>query len=310
MMFKPAQDVTIEIPRQGLESIFQECDRYNVDETGGRILGTYKATGKGLAITVNGIIEPGPNAQRTQTYFKQDGSYQERVFRDVESRMPAVEHLGNWHTHHVNGLRHLSGGDVETYRRTVEHHMHNMDFFYALLVTERVPGRAGLDRYAFKNYVLRRGDMNVYEVPGSAVRLSDSPLIWPNAEPQMRTKKKEPIAAAPSTDLVFDQEVISQFFPKVKTLQAPELGIYWRGPIVLADGSEIELVVLRDADAGFACSVTLRNPSELLEPLVKALDGKTFRNGRDALISTERACNAQLFASASTKKRRRSLWTF
>jgi hypothetical protein len=44
-----------------------------VDETGGRILGTYEKSPKGLNISVNGVIEPGPNAQRSQTYFKQDG---------------------------------------------------------------------------------------------------------------------------------------------------------------------------------------------------------------------------------------------
>src|SRR6266850_3681082 len=117
MMFTEIDNISIVIPRSALEVVFDECDRYDADETGGRILGTYEGRGDVLTITVNGIIEPGPNARRTATYFKQDGTYQEQVFRDVEEREPSVEHLGNWHTHHVNGLRHLSDGDIETYRR-------------------------------------------------------------------------------------------------------------------------------------------------------------------------------------------------
>ena len=143
MMFTKADNVNLVIPRSALEIVFDECDRYNADETGGRILGTFENRGNFLTISVTGIIEPGPNAQRTATYFKQDGHYQEQVFRQVEEREPSIEHLGNWHTHHVNGLKHLSGGDIETYRRTVEHQNHNTDFFYALLVTEK--GR-GTDR--------------------------------------------------------------------------------------------------------------------------------------------------------------------
>ena len=42
---------------------------------------------------MSGVIEPGPNAQRTQTYFKQDGEYQEKIFREIEERVPSIEHL-------------------------------------------------------------------------------------------------------------------------------------------------------------------------------------------------------------------------
>ena len=56
-----------------------------------------------------------------------------------------IEHLGNWHTHHVNGYPNLSGGDVATYRRIVNHELHNLDFFYAAAgdVASRGTVRAG-----------------------------------------------------------------------------------------------------------------------------------------------------------------------
>lgn len=318
MIFTKAEGITLEIPRAAVEAIFDECDRYNVDETGGRILGTYKKSSRQLGIAVSGVIEPGPSAERSPTYFKQDGEYQEKIFRKVEEAIPEIEHLGNWHTHHVNGLRHLSGGDIETYRRTVEHAKHNTDFFYALLVIEKRPGQTGLQRYIFKNYVMRRGDNSVYEIPANAVTLVDTTLVWPTSETRPRVQQAAQSNDTHSRsskgeavpDLIHDQEVISEFFPKVKMLRSNDLGIYWRGHIILADGSETEVVVLCGAEAPFKYSVTLRAPAEVLEPVIKPLDKTTFPSGRAALIAAERACNAQLIAALSPKKRRVRRWMF
>jgi hypothetical protein len=81
-MFRSKQPkVEISMPRKALEAIFDECDRYDVDETGGRIIGMYKKKGRDYQIDVLGIIGPGPNARRTPTSFFQDGEYQEHVFR-------------------------------------------------------------------------------------------------------------------------------------------------------------------------------------------------------------------------------------
>src|SRR6266571_4667033 len=117
--------IDISIPRKALEAIFDECDRHDIDETGGRIIGMYKKKGRDYAVDVLGVIGPGPNARRSPTSFFQDGEYQERVFRTVQRDHPNLEHLGNWHTHHVNGLQTLSGGDRETYHATVNHHKEN-----------------------------------------------------------------------------------------------------------------------------------------------------------------------------------------
>ncbi len=298
MMFAKAKDIALEIPRNALEIIFDECDRYDADETGGRVLGTYKNRDHDLTVSVNGIIEPGPSAQRTATYFKQDGSYQERVFREVEEREPTVEHLGNWHTHHVNGLRHLSGGDIETYRRTVEHKNHNMDFFYALLVTERKPGKSGLQRYLFKNYVLRRGDPEVYEIPSSALTLTDASLVWPTAVGHSKPRKHAPDREddALKQNRIQDREFVSQFYPKVTPYQSRELGIYWRGPIPLADGSTTEVVVMEDSSGSAPkYTVKLRSPPEWLTRTEEAISKDDYPSCRAALLLTERMCNAELY---------------
>src|SRR6266404_3151433 len=91
---------SISIARGALESIFDECDNYERDETGGRLLGTYRHEDGCCDIEVTGVLEPGPNAQRSPTYFLQDGEHQERLFRAIEASQPDIEHLGNWHTHH------------------------------------------------------------------------------------------------------------------------------------------------------------------------------------------------------------------
>ena len=316
MTFTKSNDIRLAIPRDALEIVFSECDRYDADETGGRILGNYKIRGDTLTIKVNGVIEPGPSARRTATYFKQDGAYQEEIFRKVEDSDPSVEHLGNWHTHHVNGLQHLSGGDVETYRRTVEHPKHNIDFFYALLVTERHPGERGLQRYTFKNYVLRRGDPRTYEIPADSVTLTAETLIWPRAAeaPAPVLASARVPDAAPSDAVnatrVYDKDLVSLFYPKVKPFKARNIGVYWRGVVPLVDGSEVEVVVVEDdSRAAPTFTTTFRNPPDALAKAADVVGRETFTSCRAALIATERTCNSALWAARGGATRRRK-WIF
>lgn len=310
-MFTKSDNINLVIPRSAIEVVFDECDRYDADETGGRILGTYQESRNELAITVSGIIEPGPDTRRTGTFLKQDGAWQEQVFRQVEEREPSIEHLGNWHTHHVNGLRHLSGGDIETYRRTVEHKNHNTDFFYALLVIEKKGGRSGLQRYIFKNYVFRRGDPKIYEIPASALTLTDAPLVWPGAgDPEVVEKPADNDEVAVKKNRVYDRDIVSQFYPKVGTFKSKELGIYWRGPIGIVDGSELEVVVIEDVSGPVPqYTVTLRNPPEALAGSAKKLGKEGFPSCRAALVTTERLCNSELFEKRQKAKGKRK-WIF
>lgn len=293
-IFTRAKNVQVVLPKAALEVVFGECDRYDADETGGRILGTYEQRGGKLMINVSGIIEPGPGARRSATSFFQDGAYQETVFREIEEREPSIEHLGNWHTHHVNGYPNLSGGDIETYRRIVEHENHNTNFFYALLVVAKHPGKESLARYAFKNYVFRRGDSHIYEVDRRAVRVVDAPIVWPHSTPGKVSSPKA--GARPEKSRFYDQEMLRDFFPEVAPYMSKQLGVYWRGPVELIDGSRVEIVVMEDSSAQhLSYAIALRNPPKALSDVAERLEKNTFPSARLGLIEAERACNRALY---------------
>lgn len=173
----------VTIYRGVLDSIFAECDKFDTHETGGALIGTYGSTSKGgtgqhLAITVSGVIDAGPRARRSAVSFFKDGDYQEKVFRQVEAIHPEIEHLGNWHTHHVNGLETLSNGDCETYNHVVNSPNHNTDFWYALLVTKKL--KSG---YAVKHFIFYRNHYRGYELSPDVVKIQDrDALVRPKME--------------------------------------------------------------------------------------------------------------------------------
>lgn len=298
MKLHMTEDVRLVLPQAALTVIFDECDGFDQDETGGRIIGTFKEHGGQLIVHISGIIESGPQAQRTTVSFFQDGKHQERIFRQIELRHPEIEHLGNWHTHHVNGLQTLSGGDIDTYRRTVNHHNHNTSFFYALLVTAKHRTSDALRRYSVKHFVFRRGDERVYEIPPRLVEIVNSPLLLP-AEPPHDTKHghrptSEKLVARP--ERVYDRDILAEFYQGVRPFTSQKLGLYWRGPIELLDGSNVQVVLLEDSAAHVPTySVTLREPPNVLKRVAEELGTLEFPSARMALITTERRCNRVLY---------------
>ena len=302
MTFHSIRDVHIRMPKAALLAIFAECDQFDDDETGGRVLGTYRLDGDHLHIDVRALIDSGPRAQRSAVSFFQDGDYQERVFRQIEKQHPEIEHLGNWHTHHMNGLQNLSSGDLATYQRTVNHPQHNTPFFYALLVTTKHPSaRDPLGRYSIKHYLFRRNDSKAYEIPASHVELVADALVTENSKPQHAARvPPSTIHATDSSTLVSDQLVLSEFFPAIKPYQTAKLGLYWRGPLTLANGEAVEAVVTQDASKSQPVHfVVLRNPSSALEETVRQLSETEFPSARAALMQAERACNVALCSSAT-----------
>lgn len=293
---RDVRSVRVEIAGGALKSVFEECDRYDSDETGGRMVGHFALERNTLVVRARGVIEPGPNAKRTRTSFFQDGEYQTEVFRRIEAEDPTVEHLGNWHTHHVNGHPNLSGGDVATYRRIVNHELHNLDFFYALLVTARREGRSGLGRYAVRHYVLFRGDNGVYEVEPGNVLITDEAAIWPKdtaeEEDESETDIERPERAAVRAR---DQQVLEVMYPSLTPrLSARSEMFYWKGPLPLIDGTEAELRVLEvendeglayyprvspaSAEAGESCETPFRSASEAVRALELTLNRAIYRS--------------------------------
>jgi hypothetical protein len=295
-MFRSSKkpDVFISIRQRTLDAIFDECDRFSHDETGGRIIGTYKNSGKGYEIHVSGVIGPGPNARRSPTSFFQDGEYQEAIFRQIEKNLPEIEHLGNWHTHHVNGLRTLSSGDKKTYRRIVSHEQHNTDFFYALLIVEKNVSR--YPRYETKHYVFFRNDDAIHEVPESNVE------ILKDQEPAGATSAEDRDSDALKCGRVKDQELFSEFYPRLRPILSKQLGaLCWKGPVRLVDGSDANIVIVEDAtsrDRPYSVAVVEGAGPRSAE----GYEETSFASARQAVINLERRLNSELYLREAGKK--------
>jgi hypothetical protein len=299
MKFHTTDKIRLSIPKAALVTVFDECDGFDQDETGGRVIGTFEEQRDKIAIQITGIIEAGPQARRSAVSFFQDGEYQERVFRKIEDQHREIEHLGNWHTHHVNGLLRLSDGDIETYHRTVNHRSHNAPFFYALLVTAKHRSSDPLNRYTVKHYVFRRGDERIYELRRDQVEIVDTPLIWPERPGNPRDKRDDPPKHEQhraNPNRAYDSDILGEFYRGVRPFSSAKLGVYWRGPLELLDGSKIEVVLLEDsADANPTYTVTLREPPAALKDLAEQIATVEFPSARAALITTERSCNRALY---------------
>lgn len=126
--------------RHVFEYIIQELQRYPTSEEGGKYIGYIDLDPQSLGrdrnyrVIITDFLPGGPNAKRTAVEFLPDGDFQERLFRQAESRDTNLEHLGSWHSHHCNGLDRLSGGDIEGYFKTVNKRAYRPDVFVASLV--------------------------------------------------------------------------------------------------------------------------------------------------------------------------------
>src|SRR5580704_631768 len=298
-MFRPKDPkVTISFPRKAMEAVFNECDKYDLDETGGRIIGTYQKKGKHYEISVLGIIDPGPNARRSPTSFFQDGEYQERVFREVEREHPDLEHLGNWHTHHVNGLATLSSGDRATYQRIVNHDKHNTDFFYALLVVRKTPHHDR--RYEVKHHVIFRNDDTIYEIPESQVSIADATnqhSTSGHAVPFESATHVVEVQATPNLQRVKDQEFFSEFYSGLRPGFSKALGtLYWKGPLHLIDGSHTEVLVMESPD-GLNPSYSITIPGPNPPDIIRNYHDRNFKSARHAVLHLEKGLNREIFLS-------------
>ena len=299
-MFKPNDiPISITIARGVLESIFDECDRYDSHETGGRLIGTYSKKGSHYDIQLQGVLAPGPAAQRSATSFIQDGEYQEALFRKIELEHPNIEHLGNWHTHHCNGLATLSHGDHTTYNRIVNHEKHNTDFFYALLVVRKTPGND--TRYSIKHFIFHRNSNRVDEVPPSDVRIVDRAALVPREDNRQKGSSASISTTKPSASLnaerVKDQELFSDVFPNLKALFSQSANaLYWKGSLELVDGSRAQVVAIENPDSVTpAYSITTDFQKHWAEELIDRYKNHTFRSARHAVLAFQADLNRVLY---------------
>jgi hypothetical protein len=295
--------VRVEIAEEVLESVFAECDRYDSEETGGRVIGHIGMDGSSVVIQVKGVIEAGPKARRSATSFFQDGDYQTEVFRGIEAEDPSIEHLGNWHTHHMNGYPTLSGGDLATYRRIVNHKLHNLDIFYALLVTCRKKGRQDLSRYAVRHYVLFRGENDVNEISAANVKVTDDPIVWPKNRQEstvdqgnhgangdvLRGTEPLPVRAR-------DQIVLALLFPSlVPRLSTTTETFFWKGNLQLLDGSAAGIKVAEVNEGGDLVYYPFVSP---YSRQTGELRGVPFASAAQAVRALEIHLNRQIYEAA------------
>ncbi len=298
MKFPLIDNVRVVLPRAALTVVFDECDRFPDAETGGRVIGTFDQKDEVTTLQVSGIIEPGPNARRSPVMFFQDGKHQEQVFRRIESNHPQIEHLGNWHTHHMNGLNHLSDGDVATYLRTVNHDKQHTPFFYALLVVEQTRSREPQERYKIKHYLVRRGDQHVHEIPAHHVEFTDAELVWPSSKNKEESVSGKRAASehAVQPQRAYDDAMLKEICPGIRSYTSPKAGIYWRGLLELVDGTKIEIVLAEDSTASKVnYTPLLRNAPSLLQAEADALGKQPFPSATAAIIAAERSCNRILW---------------
>lgn len=166
--------------------ILDELRKHPAVEEGGKYIGyIFKPGDSSLqkfdvnpsahAIVITDFLPGGPKAVRTAVEFMPDGEYQEALFRRAEELDPAVEHLGTWHSHHANGLKTLSRGDVEGYFRTVSKAHYRPDFFLASLVKHIPINSEGLDW--IDHFLFVRG-VDEYYLATDHIRVIDWPTIF------------------------------------------------------------------------------------------------------------------------------------
>ena len=85
-------------------------------ETGGDLFGFWTHSGYP---SIQYVIGPGPKSNRHATAFYQDKEYLIEIGRLLREKY-ALQHIGEWHSHHKLGLAEPSGGDKNTIYRAIE----------------------------------------------------------------------------------------------------------------------------------------------------------------------------------------------
>lgn len=79
-------------------------------ETGGQLFGFWTSQGAPVVLYA---IGPGPNANHERAFFNQDVQYLDSIGNELVEKY-ALQHIGEWHSHHQLGLARPSGHDAQT----------------------------------------------------------------------------------------------------------------------------------------------------------------------------------------------------
>jgi hypothetical protein len=155
-----------------------ELRRYPTSEEGGKYVGYIESSEQNRSkassyrVIITDFLPGGPKATRTAVEFLPDGEFQEGLFRQAERRDRNIEHLGTWHSHHCNGLNHLSSGDIEGYFKTVNKVAYRPDVFVASLV-KHIP-KSHHDKNWIDHFLFVRNHDTFYKITNH-VTITDSP---------------------------------------------------------------------------------------------------------------------------------------
>ena len=184
------------------EYILYELQRYPTSEEGGKYVGYLDVTNQAHSkdrfyrVIITDFLPGGPNAKRTAVEFMPDGEFQERLFRQIEKRDRNIEHLGTWHSHHCNGLDHLSGGDIEGYLKTVNKAAYRPDVFVASLV-KHLP-KNSRDANWIDHFLFIRNHDCFYKITHHTTTM-DSPTTFGEITGHML--QNDPVESAPIHDV-------------------------------------------------------------------------------------------------------------
>ncbi len=96
------------IYRSELDYLSRCIADYPQCETGGHLFGYWTVKGVPVILYVTG---PGPGCMHGTVECHHDHEYYDKV-RDILENNIALQHIGDWHSHHQLNLNHPSGGDV------------------------------------------------------------------------------------------------------------------------------------------------------------------------------------------------------
>jgi hypothetical protein len=246
-------EVSVKIFEPVLKRAKDAISRSDLEE-GGKLLGSMNQKGNKLEIEVISYLDSGPRVDNSSGHLMPDGEYQESVFRVLEKFTSDLDFLGSWHSHHCNGLKELSDGDIRGYLETVNSPQYDVNYFFAMLVTD-LRG-AKIDR---RYYLFCRGQNNYYELDPSSVKIvrDSSPLepilqSFEEVSFAYRRQKLSSYSHASQFDYIDnlqkirieDQRWISTQFPFAKALRSKkDASIFWRWPVNLASPISGEFTV-------------------------------------------------------------------